>query len=57
MPEKSYTIVQDGNAWCCYNTNTFINLQESECAFADTPVMALEKYILLYEHTGKNVLS
>jgi hypothetical protein len=48
MPEKSYTVVRDGNAWCCYDTNDFISLPESNCEFGDTPQQALQNYITRY---------
>lgn len=45
MPEKSYTVVQDGNTWVCYDTNGFVDMQESNCEVGDTPQEALNNYI------------
>lgn len=34
-------VTKDGNAWCAH-FDDFINLQESSCAFADTPWEAID---------------
>lgn len=49
MPEKSYTVVRDGNAWVCYDTNDFISMQESNCETGPTPEIALANYIARYD--------
>jgi hypothetical protein len=47
MEAKTYTIVKDGSAWCCY-TNGFVNLQESDnYAFGESPEEALTKMLIL----------
>jgi len=51
--EKKYVIERDGNSWCAYDADTFINLQESTAAFGDTPVLAL-KALLNKEHQTPN---
>ena len=42
---KQYTVVRDGNQWCCFDEG-FINLQESDnYAFGDTVEEAVENFL------------
>ena len=40
MPE--YRVFLDGNSWCA-TASGFVNLQESNCGFGDTPLIALSE--------------
>jgi len=42
-PEKPH-VKKDGSAWCAHWSD-FINLQESEAAFGDTPEEAISKLV------------
>lgn len=46
-----YIIKKDGNSWCCYD-ETFINLQESDAEFGDTPQEALNNFIKKFREQG-----
>jgi hypothetical protein len=43
IPEYSLTIsvFQDGNAFCAVFTDTFENIQESDCGFGDSRIAAI----------------
>ena len=40
-----YKIELDGNCFCAFNEENFINAQESNVTFGDNPVEALQKLI------------
>ena len=44
MDDKKIIIEKDGNAWCAHRED-FVNLQESDAGFGNTPGEALELLI------------
>jgi hypothetical protein len=40
---KGINVIKDGNAWCAHGED-FINLQESNAAFGETPKEAVKQY-------------
>lgn len=42
---KKYTVMKDGNMWCC-NDEKFEDPQISHQSWGETPCMALHKFIL-----------
>lgn len=45
LDSKKYVVQLDGNAWVSFNESTFINLHDSDAAFADSPPSALSELI------------
>ena len=46
MKDKEYRIRKDGDKWCATAPN-FINLQESDAGFGDTPIDAFQALVEL----------
>lgn len=44
MSDQTYQVFKDGSAWCAVGAD-FINLQESDAGFGDTPVEALAELL------------
>ena len=56
VDDDSYRIFRDGDQWCAV-TRDFINLQESEAGFGDTPEQALAVLRLVQSGKGGEAIA
>lgn len=56
VPDEALCLFRDGNRWCCVRGD-FIELQESQAIFGETPEEAMEAMMALQIETADRIVS
>ena len=52
ISKSDILVSMDGDAWCAVRNDTFVDIQESDCGFGDTPQSAIDELLIEERKNG-----